>query len=336
MASSNRQSNPETSPAVAEGQEESLQDEISFRQIHAFLTVADIRNITQAAKQLHISQPGLSRVIATLESAVGQELFSRTGGKLSLTPFGMAFMPHARRLHSSYTDTLTAALDAHAKPLVLAGCDLVLTEIVPWLMARLTAPGHPAPRLEIHSMASHDVLERVADCKADVGLCMYGGDKTDLACTPVLNAPVGLLAPDGLALPEAINTLSDLARCPMVRLADEMVLPRMLRVRGIQADAYFNAPVVANSMSTAFAAVRGGRLATLVSAVAAASSQAHGLRFVPLPHLLPSMQLCVATRAETESNNADISLAVRRSVLALAWPPTVEPFHPPASSSKNP
>ena len=50
---------------------------IETRLLYYFLTVARERNITNAARMLHITQPTLSRQMALLEDEVGAKLFIR-------------------------------------------------------------------------------------------------------------------------------------------------------------------------------------------------------------------------------------------------------------------
>ena len=51
---------------------------IETRLLYYFLTVARERNITNAAKTLHITQPTLSRQMALLEMKLGQNYLSET------------------------------------------------------------------------------------------------------------------------------------------------------------------------------------------------------------------------------------------------------------------
>ena len=56
---------------------------IETRLLYYFLTVARERNITNAARTLHITQPTLSRQMALLEEEVGAKLFIRDSRPLS-------------------------------------------------------------------------------------------------------------------------------------------------------------------------------------------------------------------------------------------------------------
>lgn len=63
-------------------------NKISMIQINYFLAVARHLNFTQAAKNLYVSQPSLSKQIAMLENELGVQLFSRTKRSVELTPAG--------------------------------------------------------------------------------------------------------------------------------------------------------------------------------------------------------------------------------------------------------
>jgi len=64
---------------------------LNFRQIEAFRAVMLSGSMTQAAKDLHTSQPNISRVIGQLERRIGLKLFERHAGKLVPTLEGQVF-----------------------------------------------------------------------------------------------------------------------------------------------------------------------------------------------------------------------------------------------------
>ena len=62
---------------------------MDLRVLRYFLTVAKEQSFTKAAKQLHITQPTLSRQLAALEADLGVELFDRSGHGITLTSEGI-------------------------------------------------------------------------------------------------------------------------------------------------------------------------------------------------------------------------------------------------------
>ena len=62
---------------------------MELRVLRYFLTVAREENITRAARQLHLSQPTLSRQLMQLEDEFGVRLFHRGGHSISLTQEGL-------------------------------------------------------------------------------------------------------------------------------------------------------------------------------------------------------------------------------------------------------
>ena len=62
---------------------------MDLRVLHYFLTVAREQSFTKASKQLHITQPTLSRQLAALEEELGAKLLDRGGHKITLTEEGL-------------------------------------------------------------------------------------------------------------------------------------------------------------------------------------------------------------------------------------------------------
>ena len=70
---------------------------MTLNQILYFQKVARLENYHQAAEELYISQPSLSRSMAVLESELGVALFEKKGRGVTLTKAGQLFLEHLRR-----------------------------------------------------------------------------------------------------------------------------------------------------------------------------------------------------------------------------------------------
>lgn len=91
-------------------------------QISYFLKVAETEHMTNAAKELHVSQPALSRSLRTLEEELGVKLFDRLGRRLVLNDNGRRFYASATQFergiyhlrHATQTnETVTGELSVH-------------------------------------------------------------------------------------------------------------------------------------------------------------------------------------------------------------------------------
>lgn len=73
-----------------------------------FVTIADCRSFTLAAKKCFISQTAISQQIAALEKAFGVQLFSRSYTGVSLTEAGKRLLPYAQATLSAYQAMMDA------------------------------------------------------------------------------------------------------------------------------------------------------------------------------------------------------------------------------------
>lgn len=71
---------------------------MEIRELRYFLAVARENSITLAARSLNITQPGLSKVIMTIEEQLGTKLFIRENRKITLTEDGILLRKKAQEI----------------------------------------------------------------------------------------------------------------------------------------------------------------------------------------------------------------------------------------------
>jgi LysR family transcriptional regulator, nitrogen assimilation regulatory protein len=81
----------------ASGPSSPREHQMDFKQLRAFLTVADTGNVTRAAELLNLVQPAVSRQLRLLEEDLGTELFERERHGMVLNEHGKALLVYARR-----------------------------------------------------------------------------------------------------------------------------------------------------------------------------------------------------------------------------------------------
>jgi LysR family transcriptional regulator, hca operon transcriptional activator len=83
---------------------------MELRHLRYFVAVAEAGSVTvAAARELHTSQPSLSRQIRDLEDEIGAQLLTRRARGIELTPAGRAFLDHARSVLSQVQAATEAA-----------------------------------------------------------------------------------------------------------------------------------------------------------------------------------------------------------------------------------
>jgi DNA-binding transcriptional LysR family regulator len=73
--------------------------------LQIFVAVAQCLNFRQAAEQLHMTQPPLSRAVRQLEERLGVRLFERDTQRVSLTPAAADLLPRALRILALLDET---------------------------------------------------------------------------------------------------------------------------------------------------------------------------------------------------------------------------------------
>lgn len=87
---------------------------MDFLQMRYFKTAAETENISQAAKNLYISQSSLSQTIRHLETELGYPLFDRKGRSISLNENGRIFLEFVRKTEQTYDSALTQMAENNA------------------------------------------------------------------------------------------------------------------------------------------------------------------------------------------------------------------------------
>ncbi|OYY71919.1 LysR family transcriptional regulator [Sphingomonas sp. 28-63-12] len=81
-----------------------------------FVKAADVGGFAEAARQLHMSPPAVTRAIAMLEGHVGARLFTRTTRVIKLTEAGQRYLEDCRRILAAINEAEAAAAGRYAHP----------------------------------------------------------------------------------------------------------------------------------------------------------------------------------------------------------------------------
>ena len=192
---------------------------IRFRQIEAFRHLMATGTTVAAARQLHISQPAISRLVADLETDLGFKLFNRSKGRLEPTMaavrFQLAVEENFLGLERLRKAAETIRLDEN-EGLSIACMPVLSTSLLPLILKefRKTQPDTP---LKIDSVSNADVLFRLQNLKVDVAICLAFPAIAGIEVEPLLSTKVLCALPAGHRLcDKPFITAADLAGEDMI------------------------------------------------------------------------------------------------------------------------
>mgnify|MGYP001226912095 CR=1 FL=1 len=139
--------------------------------LRTFLAVVRCRSFTQAAHELYLTQPAVSRHVQKLEQAVGVQLLHRSSGGVTLTDAGERFRGYAEDAVARHEEILRVL---HSDVPVLSGALRIAAStapgefLVPTMVARFTERFmHVSPHILIGD--STTVVDEIRAGRGDVG-----------------------------------------------------------------------------------------------------------------------------------------------------------------------
>lgn len=168
---------------------------LELRHLRYLLAVAEHRNFTRAAEDLHISQPTLSQQVKQLERTVGAQLLDRTGRAVRLTDAGEVYVRHARRALRDLAAAERAVLDVadlSRGHLRLAATPTFTAYLIGPLTAELHTR-HPGITLDVKEMAQDQIESRLLADELDLGIAFQGPHLPGIAAAPLFTETLSLV-----------------------------------------------------------------------------------------------------------------------------------------------
>jgi LysR family transcriptional activator of glutamate synthase operon len=141
-------------------------------ELHWFVVLAETEHVTDAAAELRVSQPTLSRAIARLEAQLGVPLFDRVNRRLRLNAYGTILLEHARRATAelrSANERIAALHDPDTGTVRLAFLHSLASWFVPDLLRRFRLQA-PRVRFDLYQSAAHELTDRVLEGQVDLAI----------------------------------------------------------------------------------------------------------------------------------------------------------------------
>jgi len=145
---------------------------VDIQNLSAFIAVSDTGSFSRAAEQLFITQPAVSKRIASLESELNTHLFDRIGKKVLLTEAGYALLPSAQRILAELDESkraignLNEKVSGHLK--IATSHHIGLHRLPPVL--RAFTNDYPAVDIDIRFMDSEEACHCVLKGEVELAI----------------------------------------------------------------------------------------------------------------------------------------------------------------------
>ena len=165
--------------------------------LQAFVSVAENASFSAAADALHLTQPAVSKRIASLENELNNRLFDRIGRQIQLTEAGQALLPRAQNIINEVQDSQRAIsnLSTHIVGQLRIGTShhIGLHRLPPVL--RNYNQSFPDVELDMQFLDSEQACKAVLHGELELGIVTLPPDNSDpLTLIPLWNDPLHVVA----------------------------------------------------------------------------------------------------------------------------------------------
>jgi DNA-binding transcriptional LysR family regulator len=192
---------------------------MNTRDLEAFLAVVETGSIVGASARLHLTQPGVSRRVQSLEEQLGVPLLDRQSKPLKPTAAGRETYAHARRMLRVLDDLKTGlSPEGVVSGEFRLGISPYLSEVGMTILADRLRGSFPDLTLRITTGWPEQFLDQLRRSEIDAAaFCLPEGENppTEIEANALDLESLCIVAPRSLAVPSP-TALRDLASFPWI------------------------------------------------------------------------------------------------------------------------
>ncbi len=206
---------------------------MEFYQLRTFITVAEEKNLTRAAKRMNTSQPAVSAHIKALEEELGLPLFNRSPKGMEMTRHGIVlkedgmrileagtrFLNHAKELKKDLSGDLTIGLNSDSE-------FLRTRDFFSWMH-----PKYPGIQFKITQSISGTILQKIKSETLDAGYFLGKNTVKEVEFLHLQTFNLRIVAPPGWKEEIRHAQWKDLARLPWIQNPPQCPFHDILRER---------------------------------------------------------------------------------------------------------
>lgn len=149
--------------------------DIDLKTLRLFVAVCDHSNIGRAAAEAHIEPSAISKRIAQMETDLGVTLLTRTRRGVLPTPAGLAVLENARSvlftMERIAADAASFGGGLKGRVSLCASASAIAESLLDDISDFLSIPAYGDIRVEVEERLSVDLVRRIREGSASVGVC---------------------------------------------------------------------------------------------------------------------------------------------------------------------
>jgi DNA-binding transcriptional LysR family regulator len=238
--------------------------DLSARQLHAVLAVAEYNSFIAAAAFLKTSQPALTRTIKLVEDVLGVRLFDRSTRRVTIPAAGREFVAVAERMLNDLrisVGSMRQISEQQRGQIIISSIMSVATGLLPAIVAKYRA-SRPGIEIILREGVHGTVLEDIRSGAADLG-ATYVDDVPDFVVSKRVSREVfDVILPRSHPLTKSARrssvTLTDLVSFPLVSLPHEARTRRIIDAAASTAGHTLQHVAIVTQFATMMSFVRAG------------------------------------------------------------------------------
>lgn len=258
---------------------------LTLRQIEVIRAILITGTIAGAAKLLHVSAPGISRLMKYTEKSLKLRLFERRAGRYVPTPEAVDIFEQINGVYKKVDDlhTMLARLERGSEvELRLGSVPSISHVMVPRAIRRLRRQ-HPELRIDINILKIEEAVDYLLLGKGELVVMSYRLDHAGLDFLPLARGQLVCIVPEGhpLASAQAVSVV-DLVSHPLIGIDPEDPYGRIMAGIINRAGLSYSMTIKARFGMTVCALVKEGLGIAIIDQFTVAEGGLPGIRVLPI------------------------------------------------------
>jgi DNA-binding transcriptional LysR family regulator len=273
-----------------------------FTSLEVFIAVCECRSISQAAELRNITASAISKRITQLEEFAGTSLLVRTSSGVAPTKEGLRLLELARNvlygLELIERDVVRGADNLRGCIRILANRSANAEFVAASVASFLGDPRHRNIDVQIGEFSSHEVVYRVKDGLATLGVCWSETDMTGVEWVPSRRDVLSVVMSKNHPLANRKKiAFEETLEYDQVGISSGGPVTNLLHRESIRARRLLRYRVVAPTFDAMIRSVASGLVAIMPSRVAFRFSTGDAVVVVPLTDAWKERQFAICCRS---------------------------------------